>query len=196
MYKKRFYFTICFVLLTILLVYIQNFAQVQDKGEVIEIDKHYKITAHVDDKSKQTYIYHYLIYNSSGKMVKEDDHYGTPPVIKYIDKNTLQISLSAGTATFFCSYYDIINDRFSKQYFSPLETGYGRIVYQERSGDFKLIVSDIFDEDIYYEEFLLEDVSDVLSPILEIEFVNKHALHVKYQSGESLEEKSVLLTLP
>ena len=103
--------------------------------------------------------------------------------------------LSAGTGTFFCSYYDIVNDRFSKEYFSPLETGYGRIVYQETSKGYKLVVCDIFDEDIYYGEFLLENVSDVLSPILEVEFVDKHTLYVKYQSGESLEEKSVLLSL-
>ena len=38
MYKKHFSFTICVVLIAILLVYLQSFAQVQDNGEFFEKD--------------------------------------------------------------------------------------------------------------------------------------------------------------
>ena len=53
------------------------------------------------------YEYYYAIYNSDGKLVKEGNTYQWPPVVTYIDGDTIEIHTSAGTGVFFCAYYDI-----------------------------------------------------------------------------------------
>jgi len=82
-----------------------------DNGEetIIENEKYFKII----DTGEGRYIY--TIYNTDGETVKSGETYRMEPMINYIDQKTIEILISAGTAAFYCVYYDIVNDRFSEQ---------------------------------------------------------------------------------
>ena len=188
----------CFIFLLLIsfMIFIKsNYTHVQDfneselNGEVLEENNYFKITYSGEAK------YYYVIYNKEKKIVKEEEQYGTIPVITYIDENTIQILISGGVNTFFCTYYNINDDKFSKQYESPVAIKYGKVAYFVYSEyPYKFVVSDIFDKDLLFKEFDL-DVSFAVSPITKAEFVDEYTLYIVYMSGEEYKEKTVILDL-
>ena len=113
-------------------------------------------------------------YNSDGKLVKEGNAYRWPPVITYIDGDTIEIHTSAGTNVYFCTYYDILQDRFSESYESPLVAEYGKIAYLDWSvtaGEAVLVVEDLFEENGYHEEYYL-DIPKVVSAVTDAIFLD------------------------
>lgn len=157
------------------------------KEIIIEYDKFYKIVDMVEGK------YFYTIYNTDGKVVKKGESYRIEPLINYIDQQTIQIKIIAGTGTFFCLYYDTINDRLSEQYDSPIAVKFNKIAFlKHKDRETVLIVKDIYSEKECYKEYLL-DISAVLSPIVFAEFMDENTLLITYMSGDLYEEKTKLL---
>ena len=151
---------------------------------MIEYDKYFKII----DAGEQRY--RYIIYNTDGEEVKGGESYRTEPSISYIDEETIQIHITVGTGTFYCFYYDIVNDRFSGQYDSPVAAKYHKVAYLENiDGETALIIEDIFDKGSYREEFFL-DFSSVVAPVLYAGFSGEGTLIITYLSGELCEEKT------
>lgn len=165
-------------------------------GNVPDKQAYFEITPRIVDEEKQIYTYDYVIYNKDGYVIKKGTHYGKSPSITFIADNLLEIQESAGTGIYFCTYCDINDGRISKVYTSPLATGYGKIAYSKGVNDpYTLIVSDIFDEQKYYEEFKLNDIADVLSPFEEVRFTDKNTLLIKYKLSRDHGEKTVTLNL-
>lgn len=163
--------------------------QSQDNDIVLEVDKHFKIV----DKGNS--IYEYIIYDNESQVVTQDDHFGVIPIITYIEPDIIQILLPAGSNVYYCTYYDIINDKISDQYTSPITTKYGKIAYFDYSKEpYMLIVSDLFSNNSFFREYGL-DISSVVSPIIDAYFINERSLYIKYMSGEMQEEKSIVLSL-
>lgn len=187
----------CIILIALFIVlasrnYITRYNSFETKygSGIVDEDRYFKIINQGDAN------YHYIIYNKDKKIVKEENHYGTPPLISYIDEKTIEILLSAGTDIFFCTYYDIYNDKFSEQYESPIITQYNKIVYLDHNKNpFTLVVSNIYDKKNFLKEFELEDISFVVSPITKAEFLDEYTLRIAYISGERYEERTVILNL-
>ncbi len=151
---------------------------------VLKEDKHFKI---IDMGESE---YYYAIYNAEGKIVKDGECFRVSPSITYIDANTIQVLVSAGTDTYCCIYYDILGDRVSEIYESPVTAKYNKIAYLDwrKGGITALIVKEMFDENGYYEEFLL-DFTQMVSPVTYAEFLDENTLYISYYFGGSYEEK-------
>ena len=171
--------------------YTKNISYDTDiNGQIVEEDKYFKIIKQADAE------YYYIIYNNDKNIVKEGSHYGPSPVINYIDNGTIEILLQAGTNMFYCTYYDINNDRFSDQYESPIICEYEKIVYFDyNKNPFTLVVRNIYDTNKYLKEFILEDISLAVSPIIKAEFLDENTLNIVYMSGQEFKEKAVVLNL-
>ena len=158
--------------------------------QIVEEDIYFKIIKQAEAE------YYYIIYNNDKKIVKEESHYGPSPVINYIDNGTIEILLQAGTNMFYCTYYDINNDNFSDQYESPIICEYEKIVYLDyNKNPFTLVVRNIYDTNKFLKEFILEDISLAVSPIIKAEFLDENTLNIVYMSGQEFKEKAVLLNL-
>lgn len=143
------------------------------------------------------YEYYYAIYNSDGKLVKEGNAYQWQPVITYIDGNTIEIHTSAGTGIYFCTYYDILHDRFSELYESPLAAEYGKVAYLDCSvtvGETVLVVEDLFEENGYREEFYL-DIPKVVTAVTDTIFIDDDLLYILYRSQDLQEERVSIIDL-
>ena len=159
-------------------------------GQVVEEDKYFKIIKQADAE------YYHIIYNNDKKIVKEGSHYGPSPVINYIDNGTIEIMLQAGTNIFYCTYYDINNDRFSDRYESPIICKYEKVDYLDyNKNPFTLVVRNIYETNKFLKEFILEDISLAVSPIIKAEFLDENTLNIVYMSGQEFKEKSVVLNL-
>lgn len=166
---------------------------INNQNELLAKEENYQITYSVIDQEK--YRYHYKIYNQNGMVVREEQS-DREPIISYIDDNMIEILISAGTDTFFCTYYDISEDRFSEVYQTPIIAEYGKVVYFEiREKVFQIIVRDIFDKNAFYKEFEIPNISFAAIPIKEAIFLNEDTLLIKYLSGELYKEEEIILDL-
>lgn len=157
------------------------------EGEILEDDKYFRII----DAGEQTYFY--LIYNADGKEVKNGVTYRIEPWIHYIDQGAIEIHIGVGTETFYCVYYDTINDRFSEQYESPVVAKYNKVAFLDhREGETVLIIKDMFGGGNCYHEYLL-DFAEMISPVVSAEFTDEDTLLITYNSGDFYEAKTKLL---
>ena len=100
-------------------------------------DKYFKIIEIID---AEEWKYVYTIYNADGREVKKEESHRDPG-IHYIDQETIEISISAGSYVNYCTYYDITNDRFSEQYESPIAADYHRVaLLPYKDGERPLII--------------------------------------------------------
>lgn len=138
-------------------------------------------------------IFLYTIYNNDNKIVKEDFHYGTEPFVTYIDEETIQIQLSAGSNMFYCIYYDIINDRLSEAFESPILVKHGKVLYIDHNNTpVSLIIQDIYNQNEFFEEYFL-NFSHSVSPIINAEFIDEQNLYLLYQEGEFFTKNEIIL---
>lgn len=160
------------------------------EGIVIEKDSHYRVV------DKGDYTYFYTIYNTEGKVVREEDRF-REPMISYVDSETIEIYGGAGTGVWFCVYYDIVHDRFSESFECPVAARYQKVAYPEfREEETVLVIRDMFDAGKCYQEFPL-DFGRVFSPVVSAEFKSEDTLLITYEAGEFYgdQEKTKLLTL-
>lgn len=170
-----------------------NYSDNQQEN-VVQEDKYFKVV------DLGEYEYYYAIYNSDGKLVKEGNAYRWSPTITYIDDNTIEIYTGAGTGVYFCTYYDILHDRISEPYESPVAAKYNKVAYidwryyTDRDTELVLVVKDMFENNGYYEEFYL-DFSLAVSPVLDTDFLDMNTLYLTYLSGDQYEERKCTLNL-
>lgn len=192
--SKRILGIVILIILLLLLggagyISLQNSYGRQEQVEIIEADRYFKIIDIGDSN------YQYIIYNKEKEVVRKAEHYGSIPIITYIDQDMIQILLLAGSDTFFCRYYDIDNDRFSESFESPITTKYKRIVYYNYQKEpYGVVVSDIFDKELFYQEYEL-DLALAVAPVNKAEFLDENTLAIEYMSGSQYEIKSVVLDL-
>lgn len=155
------------------------------KKTILVKDKYFKVIEIID---AEEWKYVYTIYNADGKEVRKKESYSEPR-IHYIDQETIEISISAGSYINYCVYYDIIHDRFSEQYESPIAADYHRVaLLPYTDGERPLIIKDMFDEGNCYQEFFL-DFADAIWPVVSAEFEDEDTLLITYNSGESYHYK-------
>lgn len=158
-------------------------------GSIIDNDTYFRII----DKGEGKYLY--TIYNTEGKVVREEEKFREPR-ISYVDQETIEIFNGAGTAVWFCVYYDIVHDRFSEPYECPAAAKYQKVAFLEyREAETVLVIQDMFDPDICYQEFPL-DFGKVVLPVVSAEFKGEETLLITYESGDFYgdKEKTKILT--
>lgn len=161
------------------------------EGIILQEDPHF-IVVDLGD-----YEYYYAVYNSDGETVKEGNISGRGPTISYINDGLIQIFYSAGTNVYFCTYYDILQDKLSKSYESPLAAEYGKVAYLDWAVDAKeavLVVEDLFEENGYHEEFYL-DIPKEVTAVNDAIFLDDNLFCISYLSQDLQEDKLGILDL-
>lgn len=166
------------------------------KEEVLLTKDKYFDTGYVKNiEEDDTRNYYYNIYNADGKCVKSKKGVQFEPRIRYIDEMTIEIFLSAGSDTFYCTYYDISKDIFSEQYEGRMAAKYGKIAYLEYiNGVLSLTVKNIFDGDCDKKRYTL-DFAPMVQPITNAEFIGENILYISYYSGMNHLEKEQIIDL-
>lgn len=158
-------------------------------------DKYFDIGYVKNIKEDDIRKYYYNIYNADGKCVKSKKGMQFEPRIRYIDEITIEIFLSAGSDTFYCTYYDISKDIISEQYEGRMAVEYGKIAYLEYiNGDLSLTVKNIFEEGCDKKRYTL-DFAPMVQPITNAEFIDENTLYISYYSEMNNLEKEQFLYL-
>ena len=139
----------------------------------------------------------YEIFNHTGETVRSFT--ATRSVrIEYINESVLKIGISVGTATWTLQFYCVVSDTLSEVFHTPTVITDGLIGYVRWYDDaLSLVVRDIFDTEVYYNEFFLEGLANIAGPILGIEYSGDGRIQVEYvaRTGEDFHTKTVVLEL-
>lgn len=120
------------------------------EGIVIKNDPHFRVV----DQGEGKYLY--IIYNTEGKAVREEEKF-REPMISYVDSETIEIFGGAGTGVWFCEYYDIVHDRFSEPFECAAAAKYQKVAFPKfREDGSVLVIRDMFEAENCYQEFPLD----------------------------------------
>lgn len=111
------------------------------------------------------------------------------PFVRMVSNDIVEIKVSVGSPLNYTQYYDPKTNRVSVAYTNILLYGNGKIVFAKTG---VLIVSDIFDENVFYKE-IIRDFSRTAVPssaFLEVKWVGNDNLVVRYLEGPPMVEKT------
>ena len=161
--------------------------------QIIDSGKYYRIYKENDNQVR------YEIYNPEGKIAlsKKTDR---PIEINMISDDTIDIGIGMGTGITIHKYYNANENTFSEEFTNVLTNSDKLIAYIDVSKENplenrKVVVQNIFDKSLFYEEFKL-DFSNVDTPVIEAKFSKDGAcLLLTYLSGEKQTQTSEILDL-
>lgn len=161
--------------------------------QIIDSGKYYRIYKENGNQVR------YEIYNPEGKIAlsKKTDR---PIEINMISDDTIDIGIGMGTGITIHKYYNANENIFSGEFTNVLTNSDKLIAYIDVSKENplenrKVVVQNIFDKSLFYEEFKL-DFSNVDTPVIEAEFSKDGAsLLLTYLSGEKQTQTSEILDL-
>ena len=159
--------------------------------ETVEENDYFKI-------SKIDLLYDCYFYDKNHNIIRKESGLTKYPDISIVDNHLVRFTVQAGTGllTQYGYYYDVENDIFSKYYYSIHDQCNGRVVCATNN---KIIVSDIFDENKYYYEFMSfnNSLSNVVEPIISVRFIEDGStIELVYLSGDDYNEVSEHILLP
>ena len=161
--------------------------------QIIDSGKYYRIYKENDNQVR------YEIYNPDGKIALSEKT-DRPIEINMISDDTIDIGIDMGTGITIHKYYDANENIFSGEFTNVLTNSDKLIAYIDVSKENplenrKVVVQNIFDKSLFYEEFKL-DFSNVDTPVIEAEFSKDGAcLLLTYLSGEEQTQTSEILDL-
>lgn len=158
--------------------------------KIYEESKYYKIVC----KNECFYCY---FYNKDSKEVRVEGPLNKLPKVITLDNGLLRFTLQTGTGigTQWGFFYDATQDIFSDIYQCIYDQNDNKFVFSEAN---KVIVRDIFDEEKYYKELIInkESFSKVAEPIIDVEFVQAgNAIKIIYLTGDDYKEVTEIFTL-
>lgn len=183
--KKTLLFIITFLLAVMALCSCQS-----DKNDkTFDETSYYKIINKSENDNQK---YQYIIYNLDKEVVL-DEETTREPAVNYLGDGLFEIVTSHGSPALLYRYYDIFNDTLSEDSFWNRAAVKGHaIAYMDLTQDSKLvlIVRDIFNKDIYYNEFERNFSPNAVpsSALTDAEFINDDTLNITYLKGEDSEE--------
>ena len=141
---------------------------------------------------------HILIHLKSGELLADESVSATSVVLEEYPDNIVQVRVGAGTNAGNYWFYDIENGQVSDT-FSNISAIKDRIIaYMDFvDDDVRLIVRDMFDEEIYYKDFDINFSNLVIleSILLDVDFLDNDRIQVKYLSGTEREEVTETIEL-
>lgn len=163
-------------------------------SEIIEEGKNYKITYNGN------FTYSYEIRDNSGTVILSDDNAKKTPHITMIDENTAKLTIQKGTGitTAFTTYCNITNGSISESFNAVFDECNGKTVYYEyRESKYYIIVRDIFDKDVFYKEFEIDDdIYTVANAVVSADFSQDCTmLTVTYLAGTDYKETKTVFNI-
>ena len=125
------------------------------------------------------------MYSKQGKLLYEEKNVSKYPNIKKIQTDKFSVGISAGASTYLVRYFDVLNEKVSDVFMTPLDIMDNKIIWF----DGKIVVQDIFDKSRYYKEIELK-ASDAAFPIVFAQFLSADTIQIRYMTGYDYEEKT------
>jgi hypothetical protein len=139
------------------------------------------------------YDYRVYLFDSDHRTMRELK-YPKRPYIKMATDNIIEIVLSVGSPLNYTEYYDVSLNRLSDPFTNVLQFGNHKVIFAKKGS---LVVSDIFDKNIYYKE-IVRDFFPTAVPslaILEVKWEGRDQLMVRYWEGPNKVEKVEVIQL-
>jgi len=171
----------------------------EDAETIIESGLNYRIIKVGKDAENDVPKFRYEVFSNYGRVVREGIGWRVP-TFRNINENLLKISIGVGTGIQMVQFYSAKNDAMSEVFNTPI------LITDELMGLLRwydanvitLVVRNIFDKEIYYNEFLLENFAAVANPadaIIRVEYLGSGVLEIIYLSGESFGEEITIFEL-
>ena len=145
-----------------------------------QIDSYYSISTNED------LTYSYKITAKNGDTLFSDDNSPKEPHIDQVSTNIFSVTIQAGTgrSTNWAVFCDIANAKTSEtfQYVLGAKDSYVFYVAFE-DGNYRLVVQDIFDSNIYHKTYSLQNCSSFADPICELTFDGQGKATITYLTG-------------
>lgn len=163
---------------------VQNEKTTMNNIKHKDFKKNIAINSYIEKGEK---VYKYVVYSEKNKKIYEEKTYKYPN-IKRVNQHIYYVGISAGTSVYLVRYFDLLNERISDVFETPLDIMDNKIIiYNGKKGE--IIVQDIFDKSKYYEEIELKS-SDAVFPIVFARFLSTDTIQVRYMAGNDYEEKT------
>ncbi len=163
---------------------VQNEKTTMNNIKHKDFKKNIAINSYIEKGEK---VYKYVVYSEKNKKIYEEKTYKYPN-IKRVNQHIYYVGISAGTSVYLVRYFDLLNERISDVFETPLDIMDNKIIiYNGKKGE--IIVQDIFDKSKYYEEIELKS-SDAVFPIVFARFLSTDTIQVRYMTGNDYEEKT------
>ena len=141
--------------------------------------------------------YYYKIFDHSGNELLTNIS-GTYPDISWLNENNVQVSWGSGNES--QSVFLDLENRFVSDTFNNYEAIDNRIIafaeYDYNTKTTYLVIRDIFDLNVLYQAFLLDDSAPVANPsdlITSASFLDSSHLQITYLVGNDYQKKTVVL---
>lgn len=151
------------------------------------IEDYYKVIKS-DDKS-----YTIILYDKNKNVVHQETVV-KEPYISLEDEKVIRITNSLGSPLNYTYFYDVVSSKISPVYENALLVEKDKVVFMK---DNVLIVSDIFNKDLFYKE-IRRNFSQTAVPssaIVSVKFVEPTKLQLNYLEGKNFVEKSEIIDL-
>jgi len=151
------------------------------------IEDYYKVIKS-DDQS-----YTVILYDKNKNIIHQET-VTKEPYISSEDEKIIRVTNSLGSPLNYIYFYDVVSSKISPVYENALLAENNKVVFMK---DNVLIVSDIFNKDLFYKE-IKRDFSQTAVPssaIVSVKFVEPTKLQLNYLEGKDFVEKSEIIDL-
>ena len=141
-------------------------------------------------KQNDNYTYNYTVRDVRGKILGNETNLSRQPHLYEISESIVKASVQTGTgiSTNIATYYDVYTGKVSETYQYVLGEFEENTVFAIRKEDgTQIVIQDIFDREKYHMGIEIEDVSDVIDPIVGFE-CTENGIKITYLSGEEYSE--------
>lgn len=137
--------------------------------------------------------YQLTIYSNADEEILSEV-YPKEPTVKPVTENLLQVSISVGSPATYIYYVDTEKGKVSETFFNPIYLEDGNIAYWGNDG---LILKDIFDEGLFYQEIKRDfsECADPIGAIITVELLDNGYIALVYYEGEDFTEKSEIIAV-
>ena len=158
------------------------------------------LTSHLIITRQADFTYSYEVTSYDGQVLASVDHMPREPHKHYVSPDVIGISIQAGTGliTNYATYFDLENGRVSETFYYVLTAKGDYVVCGDyNDGEPIIIVQNIFDKELYYKEYKLENVSPVASDFaLDASFDTDGNINITYLSGDDYTKTNYSIIMP
>ncbi len=177
--KQKLLFSVSFILFIVLCVFVYS---------EHDLENSIPYTCEKDDEE-----YVVSLYDKNGRKI-EEIVFPKKPNIKELGKGLIEIEVVLGNPASYIFYFNQKTLQISNTFFNSVQMEGKYVAYIDGS---RLIVQDIFSEDILYEE-IIRDFSAAANPLMDIELIekgNKEFIHFQYVGGNDYQIMEELLEI-
>lgn len=120
------------------------------------------------------------------------------PKVNVINKDLLSISVQTGTgiSTRWTIYCNVNSGKVSDTYYSVLgEYAENTVFANYNNGKHSVVIQDIFNQQQYYKEQILEDASKVTDPVIDFEKLDDDKIKIVYLKGDNFLETELIIEI-